>query len=95
MLELTDQAKDAIKGMIEENEVGPNGGLRIVASGGTNGDTEIELDLAEQAEPGDQTVSADGVNVFLDAAAAAALDGMRLDVHAHGDHFHFSLEEQS
>ena len=38
--------------------------------------------------------SEDGAKVFLDEAAAAVLADKTLDVHAHGDHFHFSLEEQ-
>jgi hypothetical protein len=33
------------------------------------------------------------VAVFLDQAAAAALAEKTLDVHAHGDHVHFSLED--
>jgi hypothetical protein len=33
--------------------------------------------------------------VFLDEAAAQALADKTLDVHEHGDHFHFSLEDQS
>jgi iron-sulfur cluster assembly protein len=94
MLELTDQAKQVIKGIVEENQVGPTGGLRITGGGTENGDAELEFDLAEQAEDGDETVSADGANVFLDATAAQMLADKKLDVHEHGDHFHFSLEEQ-
>jgi hypothetical protein len=37
----------------------------------------------------------DGAAVFMDETAAAVLSDKRLDVHAHGDHFHFSLDEQS
>jgi hypothetical protein len=32
--------------------------------------------------------------LFLDQTAAAVLDDKVLDVHAHGDHFHFSIDEQ-
>ena len=35
-----------------------------------------------------------GVVVFLDPAAAELLADKMLDVHAHGDHVHFSLDEQ-
>ncbi len=34
------------------------------------------------------------VRVFLDQAAAEVLDDQVLGVHAHGDHFHFSFEDQ-
>jgi hypothetical protein len=39
-------------------------------------------------------VQSDGATVFLDETAAAALADKQLDVHAHGDHFHFSIDEQ-
>jgi iron-sulfur cluster assembly protein len=92
MLALTEQAKEVIKEIIEE--VGPGAGLRITASG-QNGDSALDFDLAPAPAAGDEVVSADGAKVFLDEAAAAALADKMLDVHEHGDHFHFSLEEQS
>ena len=33
------------------------------------------------------------MTVFLDETAARILDGKTLAVHAHGDHFHFSIED--
>ena len=95
MLVLTDQAVEAIRGICEESELGPNGGLRISGSGSGNGDSELEFELAPEAREGDQVVREGGAVVYLDEAAATALDDMRLDVHAHGDHFHFSLDEQA
>jgi Fe-S cluster assembly iron-binding protein IscA len=96
VLELTDHAQEVIKGIVEENEVGPSGGLRITGTGGEgDGQAELEFGLAESAEAGDETVSAGGANVFLDATAARVLAEKTLDVHEHGDHFHFSLEEQA
>jgi hypothetical protein len=32
--------------------------------------------------------------LFLDSTASAVLEDKTLDVHAHGDHFHFSIDEQ-
>jgi iron-sulfur cluster assembly protein len=94
VLVLTEGAVAAIRGIMEDGDAGPNGGLRISGSGSGNGDTELEFELASEARDGDQVVREGGAVVFLDEAAAAALDDMTLDVHAHGDHFHFSLEEQ-
>jgi iron-sulfur cluster assembly protein len=91
MLALTEQAKEVIKEIVEE--VGPGGGLRITASG-HNGDSALDFDLAQAPAAGDEVVSADGAKVFLDEAAAAVLADKMLDVHEHGDHFHFSLETQ-
>jgi Fe-S cluster assembly iron-binding protein IscA len=95
VLVLTEAAADAIRGICEDGDVGPDGGLRITGAGATNGDTELEFELAGGAQAGDQVVRDGGAVVFLDESAATALDTMTLDVHAHGDHFHFSLEEQS
>jgi iron-sulfur cluster assembly protein len=92
MLVLTEQAKEVIKEIVEE--VGPDGGLRITASG-DNGDTALDFGLAPAPGPGDEVVDEDGAKVFLDEAAAAVLADKTLDVEEHGDHFHFSLEEQS
>ena len=93
MLVLTDQAKEVIKGIVEE--VSPEGGLRITGAGRGNGDTALEFDVAEAPGDGDAVVDEDGAKVFLDMAAATALADMTLDVEEHGDHFHFSLGEQS
>jgi iron-sulfur cluster assembly protein len=92
MLSLTEQAKEVIKGIVEE--VGPEGGLRITASGDGNGDTALDFDLAPAPGEGDEVVEDDGAKVFLDEAAAAVLADKTLDVEEHGDHFHFSLGEQ-
>jgi Fe-S cluster assembly iron-binding protein IscA len=92
MLVLTEQAKDVIKGIVEE--VGPDGGLRITASA-DNGGTALDFGLAPAPGPGDEVVDEDGAKIFLDEAAAAVLADKTLDVEEHGDHFHFSLAEQS
>ncbi len=39
-------------------------------------------------------IRAGGAVVFLDAVAAEVLADKTLDVHSHGDHFHFSLDER-
>jgi Fe-S cluster assembly iron-binding protein IscA len=94
VLVLTEGAVEAIRGIMEDGDAGPNSGLRISGSGSGNGDTELEFELASEARDGDQVLREGGAVVFLDETAATALEEMKLDVHAHGDHFHFSLEEQ-
>ena len=93
MLKITQQAAETIRGIIEESDVGPDGGLRISGSNDGNGETGLEFDVAAGAVDGDETVQSDGAAVFLDPAAAVALADKQLDVHAHGDHFHFSIDE--
>ena len=91
MLTLTEQAADAIRGMVADAELGPDAGLRISGTGGGNGDTALDFKLAEAPEEDDEVLRREGAVLFLDPTAAALLTGKTLDVHAHGDHFHFSL----
>jgi Fe-S cluster assembly iron-binding protein IscA len=94
MLVLTGQAQQVIKGIIDDSEVGPDGGLRITGTT-EDGEAGLEFGVAPGAEDGDQTVSIGGANVFLDETAAEVLSDKTLDVEEHGDHFHFSLGEQN
>ena len=85
MLKINDEAVDALK------ELGP---LRIR---GIEDGEEVELEIEEASEPsdGDQVVERDGVRIFLDPGAATALGDQVIGVHAHGDHFHFTFDDQS
>jgi Fe-S cluster assembly iron-binding protein IscA len=94
MLELSEQAVGVIRDIVNEGEVGPDGGLRI-SGVADNGETALDFELAEAPVEGDEIVRENGAVLFLDEIAAAVLDDKRLDVHAHGDHFHFSIDEQS
>jgi iron-sulfur cluster assembly protein len=84
MLQLDDEAVEALAG------IGP---LRITAKE-VDGEVEVSLDAAEGPEEGDEVVERDGVRVFLDEAAADVLTDQVLGVHAHGDHFHFTFDDQ-
>ena len=94
MLELSAEAVEAIRDVIAEGGVGPDGGLRI-SGVADNGETALDFELAEAPVEGDAVVRNDGAVLFLDGTAAEVLDDKRLDVHAHGDHFHFSIEEKT
>jgi Fe-S cluster assembly iron-binding protein IscA len=85
MLQIDDEAVDALRQI---------GALRITAVE-VDGELEIEIDDAEEPVADDLVVERDGVTVYLDAAAAEALDDQVLGVHAHDDHFHFSFDEQT
>jgi iron-sulfur cluster assembly protein len=94
MLALTDHAREVIKNIVEEGELGPEGGLRITAASEENGETALEFELVETPAVGDEVISKAGASVFLDEIAAVVLSDKTLDVEEHGDHFHFSLGEQ-
>jgi Fe-S cluster assembly iron-binding protein IscA len=68
-------------------------GLRFVAHE-TEGEIEFEPTVVDAPEPGDQVVESGGARVFLDTAAAEALDDQVLDIHEHGDHVHFNFSPQ-
>lgn len=93
MLTLTEQAAMAIQEILAESNTGPDGGLRITGTS-ANGETQLELSLAEAPVEGDEVVQDGGATLFLDEVAAAALRDKTLDVETHGDHFHFSLGDQ-
>lgn len=85
MLHIDDDAVAALREM---------GALRITATEAGD-EVEIQIDDAQGPEDGDETVERDGATVYLDALAAEVLDDQVLGVHAHGDHFHFSFEDQA
>lgn len=93
MLKITEQAQDAIRGIMEDGGAGPDGGLRISGTS-SNGETALDFEVVEGAIDGDEEVREGGAVLFLDGTASAVLADKTLDVHAHGDHFHFSIDEQ-
>ncbi len=85
MLEISREAVEPLK------EMGP---LRISAEQ-VGEELELSIENATEPEEGEVVVEQDGARVFLDAAAADALADQVLGVHAHGDHFHFTFDDQS
>jgi Fe-S cluster assembly iron-binding protein IscA len=85
MLQIDDAAVDAL------TEIGS---LRITAEETDDG-IELQIDEATEPEEGDEVVERDGARVFLAPSAADVLADQVLGVHAHGDHFHFTFDEQS
>jgi len=85
MLQLSDEAASALK------EIGT---IRISAEE-VDGDVEIAIDEATDPSEGDQVIDGDGFRVFVDATAADVFADQVLGVDAHGDHFHFTFDDQS
>ena len=85
MLQISDEAVDALRQL---------GTLRIR---GVEADGEIELEIEEASGPvvDDVVVERDGVEVYLDPIASTALEDQVLGIHTHGDHFHFSFDDQA
>ena len=84
MLELSDEAVTALA------EIGP---LRVTAEETDDG-VELQIDEATEPQAGDEVVERGGARVFLDATAAEVLADQVLGVEPHGDHVHFTFEDQ-
>jgi Fe-S cluster assembly iron-binding protein IscA len=84
MLQIDEDAVDALAGL---------GAIRITAE---ESDGEVELSIEDATEPseGDEVVERGGARIFLDGLAADALSDQVIGVHAHGDHFHFTFDDQ-
>jgi Fe-S cluster assembly iron-binding protein IscA len=95
MLAVTQGAADVIRDMIEgEEEAAAEGGLRIDTGEASDEGVDLDLQFVDAPEEGDETVEEHGARVFLSAEASSLLDDKVLDAHEHGDHVHFSIEEQ-
>lgn len=94
MLALTEQAATVIKGIVDDSQIGPDGGLRISGTVEGNGEASLEFSVAESPIEGDDVVEDGGATVYLDEIASAVLSDKTLDVSSHDDHYHFSLGEQ-
>jgi iron-sulfur cluster assembly protein len=90
MLQLTESAKDAVRGIVAAEQAPAEGGLRIASDGGEG----LSMAVAESPSEGDAVLDEGDVRLFLDPAASELLDDKVLDAEAHGDHFHFSIDEQ-
>jgi Fe-S cluster assembly iron-binding protein IscA len=85
MLQIDDNAVDALKQI---------GTIRISAEE-VDGDVEVSIDEATAPGDGDEVIERDGARVFLAPEAADVLADQVLGVHSHGDHFHFTFDDQS
>jgi Fe-S cluster assembly iron-binding protein IscA len=85
MLQIADDALDALRQI---------GTIRIRGVEAAEDEIELEIEEAEEPLMEDQVVERDGVKVYLDPVAANALEDQILGIHSHGDHFHFTFDEQ-
>lgn len=76
MLTLTETAAEAVKQIVARVPQVEEGGVRIRDTGTSNG---FELSVAPDPQPADTVLVQDGARVFLDEAAALALDQSILD----------------
>jgi Fe-S cluster assembly iron-binding protein IscA len=98
MLELTDQAEEAIRGILASDGVSDSASFRITAQQGSDGadaGTGLAVSIVDDAPPEDQVVEGDDVEVRLDQPAAEMLDDKQLDATVADGQVQFSLSAQS
>ena len=93
MLALTQEAIDAVRDVLSDDDLPDAAGLRI-STLDADGATELGLQVAPEPTEGDQVIDEGGARLFLDASAAALLDDQVLDAVAHEDHLHFTFTDQ-
>jgi iron-sulfur cluster assembly protein len=92
MLSITTDAAEIIRELMDAGA----GGLRISTGPATsNGHgPALVLDLAPEPRSEDEVVDADGAQVFVEPAAAAALENKVLDAHTPGEQLEFAVRDQ-
>ena len=78
MLTLTENATTLIKNLADQTDVAENAGLRISAGEDA---AQLSVDLTPAPEPNDEVIESEGARVFLEEAAALALEDKVLDAH--------------
>jgi len=97
MMTLTETAADVIKGIVEsaEDEVPAETGLRIATESTDDQGAQLSISVVGGPEAGDETVEEHGVVVYLSSKASLLLHDKVLDAHAHEEHVHFTIAEQT
>jgi iron-sulfur cluster assembly protein len=95
MFEITPQAADAIRQTLARAPT--TAGVRIaLASSSYNGSgPALHVELALVPELRDEVVEADGLRIFLEPGAVAALDEKMLDAEVDAGHLRFMLQDRS
>lgn len=78
MLTLTENANTIAATIVAQQSTTPDAGLRIHTSG-TEAEPRFSVTVAPTPEPGDEVVGDDEIHVFLEHAAAEALNDKVLD----------------
>lgn len=91
MLTLTQNAEAAVKALTTEPGMPETAGLRLSL---TTDESQLEVALVSQPEPGDQAVADSDASVYVAEEVAPALDGQTLDAVNTPEGVGFSLQPQ-
>jgi Fe-S cluster assembly iron-binding protein IscA len=90
---ITQAAADAIKSLLEAEQLPETGGLRLALVPGRESEDEIGMKLVPGGGIDDEEIREHGARVFLDPNVVDALGEQLLDAEPHGDHVHFTFVE--
>ena len=90
---ITQAAADAIRSLLEAEQLPETGGMRLTLVPGRDGQ-EIGMKLVPGGGIDDDEVRENGARIFLDPTVVEALGDQVLDAEPHGDHVHFSFVER-
>ena len=93
MLTMTDNAATAVRLISANSGLEPDPGLRITVGAPTEDGTPLEIGIAAEPEPNDETLEEGGARVYLEELVAPALDDKVLDAEIEGDQVRFALRE--
>jgi iron-sulfur cluster assembly protein len=93
MLTMTNNAAEAVRLISTASGLEPDPGLRISSGAPTPEGTPLEIGLAPEAAPSDQTIEEGGARIYLEELVAEALDDKVLDAEIEGDQVRFALHE--
>lgn len=94
MLAITDNAAEAIRGIVAAPDVPEGAGLRIAPRPGAPEPGTLEVSVAEVPASSDQVVDREGARVFVEETAIALLDDKLLDAQIDGRRVGFTISDQ-
>lgn len=97
MLEMTTQAEEAIKGILDSDGIPDGASFRISSQEAPEPGAEsgFAVAITEEAPPEDQVVEGEDVTVRLEPVAAELLDDKQLDASIADGQVQFSLTDRS
>jgi Fe-S cluster assembly iron-binding protein IscA len=92
VLTITEGAEEALAILRDSvDDLPEGGGMRISQETDEEGQAAFSLQLVEEPEADDVVIEARALPIYVEPAAAQALDGTALDGEAHEDHVHFGF----
>lgn len=96
MLAISNEAEEAIKGILDSEGIPEGAAFRISSPENPSPDGEggLAVSILESAPPEDQVVEGEDVEVCLEPVVAEMLDDKQLDASVSDGQVQFSLSEQ-